>query len=77
MKRMGEEVVQLQGALSSLEVENSRLRQQANMYEDTTRAMMSDALLDGMTKAELLEKYGNFTNLNLYVEIILFCSAFK
>lgn len=57
MKRMGEEVVQLQDALSRLEVDNSRLRQQANAYEDTTRAMVTDVKLEGMSKAELLDKY--------------------
>ncbi|XP_071476691.1 coiled-coil domain-containing protein 33-like [Diadema antillarum] len=57
MKRMGEEVVQLQDALARLEADNSLLRQQANMYEDTTRAMVTDAKLEGMSKAEMLEKY--------------------
>ncbi|XP_041473355.1 coiled-coil domain-containing protein 33-like [Lytechinus variegatus] len=57
MKRMGEEMVQLQDALTRIEADNSRLRQQANMYEDTTRAMVTDAKLEGMSKAEMLEKY--------------------
>ncbi|XP_011680256.2 coiled-coil domain-containing protein 33 [Strongylocentrotus purpuratus] len=57
MKRMGEEVIKQQDALTRLETDNSRLRQQANMYEDTTRAMVTDAKLEGMSKAEMLEKY--------------------
>lgn len=61
MKRMGEEVIKQQDALTRLEADNSRLRQQANMYEDTTRAMVTDAKLEGMSKAEMLEKYGKET----------------
>ncbi|XP_022101381.1 coiled-coil domain-containing protein 33-like [Acanthaster planci] len=57
LNRMGEEIVRLQENIGRLEADNSKLRQRINMYEDASRAMVTNDDLDDITKAELLEKY--------------------
>ncbi|XP_033105047.1 coiled-coil domain-containing protein 33-like isoform X2 [Anneissia japonica] len=59
MKRMGDEIVKLQEEITRLEVVNSKLRQQINMHEDTTRALLRDSELTDIPRNELVQRYAS------------------
>ncbi|XP_071953458.1 coiled-coil domain-containing protein 33-like isoform X2 [Antedon mediterranea] len=59
MKRMGDEIVRLQEEVTRLEVVNSRLRQQINMHEDTTKALLRDSDLADIPRNELIQRYAS------------------
>lgn len=58
LQRMAEEMVALQQSVSKLEAENSVLRRQLNMHEDAARALVTAENAEVLTKAELLDKFG-------------------
>nr|XP_006815463.1 PREDICTED: coiled-coil domain-containing protein 33-like [Saccoglossus kowalevskii] len=57
MKKMGKDILQLREEIARLEGENSQLRRQLNMHDDSTKAMLYSAEIDSLNRAELMERF--------------------
>ncbi|XP_070580710.1 coiled-coil domain-containing protein 33-like isoform X2 [Ptychodera flava] len=57
MKRMGKDILRLREEIARLEGENSQLRRQLHMHDDSTRAMLYASDLDGLSRAEIMERF--------------------
>jgi hypothetical protein len=56
--KMGSDILTLRSQMRELEGINSNLRRDLAHYSDTTRLMVDSAELDGLTKPEVLSRYG-------------------
>ncbi|XP_067161904.1 coiled-coil domain-containing protein 33 [Apteryx mantelli] len=56
LKRMADDILSLRQHVTSLEMENSKLRRSLAMHEDLGRMLLSDIDVDVMTRAEIVDR---------------------
>lgn len=56
--KMGGDIITLRNQIRDLEGVNSNLRRDLASYNDAGRLMLDSAELDGLTKPEVLSRYG-------------------
>ncbi|XP_077979559.1 coiled-coil domain-containing protein 33-like [Glandiceps talaboti] len=57
MKKMGKDILRLREEIARLEGENSQLRRQLHMHDDSTRAMLYAADIEALSRAEIMERF--------------------
>uniref|UniRef100_A0A8B9QEP8 Coiled-coil domain containing 33 n=2 Tax=Apteryx owenii TaxID=8824 RepID=A0A8B9QEP8_APTOW len=56
LERMADDILSLRQHVTSLEMENSKLRRSLTMHEDLGRMLLSDIDVDVMTRAEIVDR---------------------
>ena len=57
VRRMGEDILALRRELAGVSTENQRLANQLAHYDDLTRTVVSTQVIEGLSKAELADRY--------------------
>lgn len=58
VQKMGQDILALRQQIRELESNNSVLRRDLANYNDASKLMIESAELDGLTKPEIMSKYG-------------------
>jgi cell division protein FtsB len=58
VQKMGQDIMALRAQIQELEANNGQLRRDLANYNDASKLMIESAEIDGMTKPEIMSRYG-------------------
>jgi len=58
IQKMGQDIMALRAQIQELEANNGQLRRDLANYNDASKLMIESAEIDGMTKPEIMSRYG-------------------
>ena len=65
--KMGQDILALRAQIQELEANNSQLRRDLANYNDASKLMIDSAELDGLTKPEIMSRYGRHLSVCKYI----------